>query len=106
MKTFRLISLLEGSSYLLILSVTLGMISRDFVFPLGISHGILFITYLALSLYASHKRGWSVITWLLVCSASIVPFAFLVIELFLRKEFGKGDDIDPSLNQTADGSST
>ena len=86
MKTFRLISLLEGISYLLILSVTLGIISRDHVFFLGVIHGVLFTVYLVLSLYAAHKRSWSVTVWLLVFLASIVPFAFIGVELFLRKE--------------------
>jgi integral membrane protein len=99
MKAFRLASLLEGISYLLILSVTLGIISRDYVFPLGAIHGALFFAYLILSLYASHKRSWSVIVWLLVFLASIVPFAFITVELFLRKELSKAGDIASQLNQ-------
>lgn len=94
MKAFRLASLLEGISFLLILSVTLGIISRDYVFPLGVGHGLLFVAYLALSLYASHKRSWSVIVWLLVFLASIIPFAFIVVELFLRKELSKGYGVE------------
>lgn len=86
MKIFRLVSLLEGISYLLILSISLGMISRDYVFYLGSAHGGLFIVYIILSLYASHKRGWSVIVWLLVFMASLVPFAFIAVEFYLRKE--------------------
>ncbi len=86
MKYFRLVSLLEGFSYLLILSVSLGFISRDFVFNLGMAHGVLFILYLALSLRVSHQKGWSVVVWMLVFLASIVPFAFLAVEAFMRKE--------------------
>jgi len=86
LKIFRFASLLEGISYLIILSVTLDLISRDYVFPIGITHGALFLTYLILSLHASHKRRWSVIAWLLIFLASIVPFAFVAVELFLRKE--------------------
>ncbi|MBA4502418.1 DUF3817 domain-containing protein [Marinobacterium marinum] len=86
MKFFRAISALEGLSYLLILSVTLGIISREFVSMLGMAHGILFIVYLVLSLQASHKRGWSVTVWSLVFLASLVPFAFIAVESFLRKE--------------------
>ncbi len=86
MKYFRLVSLLEGFSYLLILSVSLGFISRDFVFNLGMAHGVLFILYLALSLRVSHKRGWSVVVWIFVFLASLVPFAFLAVEAFMRRE--------------------
>ncbi len=106
MKLFRLVSIFEGFSYLLILSVTLGLISRDFVFQLGIGHGVLFIAYLMLSLHASHKRGWSVIVWLLVFLASLVPFAFIAVELFIRKEIGEDTGAEPSLDQSVDSMST
>lgn len=86
MNIFRLASLLEGISYLLILSITLGIISREYVFLLGSMHGILFIAYFILSLHASHQRSWSVIVWLLVFVASVVPFAFIAVEFYLRKE--------------------
>ncbi|WOH36421.1 DUF3817 domain-containing protein [Thalassotalea fonticola] len=89
MKVFRLASLFEGISYLLILSITLGIISRDYVFYLGSLHGALFIAYLILSLHASHKRNWSVIVWLLVFLASIVPFAFIAVEFYIRKQLSE-----------------
>jgi integral membrane protein len=99
-KIFRLVSLLEGISYLLILSVTLGMIGREYVFPLGVAHGVLFVAYLILSLNVSHTKSWSVIVWLLVFLASIVPLAFIVVELFLRKDMEGADNTEPSVNQT------
>jgi len=98
LQLFRLISVLEGISYLLILSVSIELIGRDFVFPLGMSHGVLFMFYLMLSLQVSHQRSWSVMVWLLVFFASLVPFAFIVVELFLRKEqqrLGDKDQIKP-----------
>ena len=92
MKYFRVASLLEGASYLAILSVTAGLISRDYVSVIGAAHGVLFILYLLLSLQASHKQGWSVITWLLIAFASVVPFAFIAVEVYLRKEM-RGQEI-------------
>lgn len=86
MKSFRVISLLEGLSYLVILSVTVGVIGREYVFPLGAIHGVLFILYMMMSLQTSHKQGWSIITWLLVFLASVIPFAFVLVDFFLRKE--------------------
>lgn len=86
LQPFRIASLLEGLSYLVILAVTLGVISREFVFPLGMLHGMLFVAYLVLSLQASHKRGWSILTWLLLLLAAVIPFAFIAVEYFLRKE--------------------
>ena len=85
MRVFRLVSLLEGISYLLILSVTLGVISRDYVSYLGMMHGVLFLAYLIFSLHASDQQKWSVITLLLLFLASIVPFGFLGVEFYMRK---------------------
>ncbi|ORU91665.1 MAG: hypothetical protein A6F70_00360 [Cycloclasticus sp. symbiont of Bathymodiolus heckerae] len=86
LKYFRVISIVEGLSYLTILSVTLGLISREFVFYLGMFHGFLFIIYLVLSFIVSDKKGWPILTWLALFLASVVPFAFIFVELFLRKE--------------------
>ena len=86
LQTFRAISLLEGLSYLAILSVTLGVISRDFVYMLGMAHGMLFTLYLLLSLLLAGKKGWSLIVWLGLFSASLIPFAFIAVEIFLRKQ--------------------
>ena len=84
-KVFRTVSLLEGFSYLVILSVTLGVIGREWVFSLGMAHGVLFVVYLALSLTVSEKKGWPVWGWLLLMLASVVPFAFVIVEVFIRK---------------------
>ncbi len=89
LKIFRIASLLEGCSFLLILCVSLGMISREFVFTIGMTHGALFLSYFVLSLFASHTQGWSVVRWLMVVLASIIPFAFIPMEMFLQKELRK-----------------
>jgi len=81
-----MVSVIEGISYLVILSVTLGLMSREYIFPIGITHGVLFLMYLILSLQASHKKSWSVIIWFLIFLASVIPFAFIAVDVFLRKE--------------------
>lgn len=86
---FRIASLLEGSSYLLILSVSLGFISREFVQSIGMGHGILFLGYVVFLMLASHKQNWSVLILGLMFLAAFVPFAFLIVEFFLRKEHQK-----------------
>lgn len=89
LKAFRIASLLEGCSYLLILCVSLGLISRELVFVLGMAHGALFIVYVVLSLLVSHKQAWPLMTWFLVFLASLVPFAFVLVEIFVKKELRK-----------------
>ena len=85
MKVFRTTSVLEGLSYLVILSVTLGFIGREWVSILGMTHGILFMLYLVLSLTVSNKKEWPVWGWLILLLASVVPFAFILVEVYLRK---------------------
>ncbi len=87
---FRAASVAEGLSYLVILSVSLGFISRDFVFMIGMTHGVLFLAYMVLSLWVSNSRNWSVVVWMLIFLAAVVPFAFIGVELFLRREEQKG----------------
>ena len=89
LQSFRVASFLEGISFLLILSVTLGVISRDYVFFLGMGHGVLFLLYLIFSLVAAHKQSWSLIVWLLVFLASVTPFGFIGVDLFLKREMAK-----------------
>lgn len=91
---FRTVSVIEGLSYLVILSVTLGMISRDYVFVLGMTHGVLFMGYLVLSLLVCNARGWSVMVWLGLFLAAVVPFAFIPVEVLLRRKAVSATDAD------------
>ena len=84
LQTFRAISVAEGLSYLAILAVTVGLLSREFVFSLGVLHGALFVLYVVVSLLVTHLRRWSVMAWLGLLLAAIVPFAFLAVEFRLR----------------------
>lgn len=83
---FRIISVLEGVSFLMILSVTLGLISREYVGFLGMGHGVLFMLYLVFSLQVATKQSWTLIVWLPIFLASLIPFAFLGVEFYLRKK--------------------
>ena len=91
LKVFRVASLLEGASYLLILCVSLSLVNREFIFPIGMGHGVLFLAYFMLSLLASHKQSWSVVVWILVLFAAVVPFAFIAVEVFIRKQLLKNE---------------
>lgn len=87
LKLFRAISVMEGLSYLAILSVTLGLISRDYVSQIGMGHGVLFMLYLFLSVLVSDKQRWPLKIWISIFLASIIPFAFVLVEYYLRKVF-------------------
>lgn len=83
---FRLISFVEGLSYLLILSVTLGVLSRDFVSVLGMTHGVLFVVYIVALLATATVEKWSLLYTLLLFVASLVPFAFIAVEWHLKQQ--------------------
>ncbi len=82
---FRAISFFEGLSYLAILGVSFGFISRDYVSSLGMGHGILFICYMFVCMAVANKEGWPSKVSFAIFIASLVPFAFIPVELFLKK---------------------
>lgn len=89
LKLFRIVSLIEGMSYLLILCVSLGFISRDLVAIIGMGHGALFVLYVVLLILAACKQGWSMGVCFLLFLSALIPFAFVLVEMFLEKELRK-----------------
>ena len=85
LQCFRAISIFEGLSYIAILSISFGFLSRDYVSILGMVHGVLFMFYLLLSLIVSNKQKWPPLILLSLFIASIVPFAFIGVEIFLSR---------------------
>ncbi len=90
LKTFRALSLIEGLSLMTLLFVA--MPARyyfgvsDLMFPVGMTHGILWLAYLVMSLTVSHKQGWSVAFWTMILLASVIPFACFVVDSKLKSE--------------------
>jgi integral membrane protein len=84
LKSFRVLSLIEGTSLLLLLFAAmparhyLGI--SDIVFYAGMTHGMLFLAYAVGSLIVSHQQKWSVGFWLMVFLASVVPFACFILD--------------------------
>ena len=89
LKFFRMFSLIEGLSLVTLLFIAMPakyQLGYDFVWPVGMTHGILWLIYIALSLLVSHKQGWSVLFWLMVLVASITPFACFFLDRKLKQE--------------------
>ena len=89
-KLFRLITLLEGSSYLLLLFVAVPlkylMGDESYVKLLGMPHGVLFITYIVLSFVMQKKMNWNTTSFIIILLASIIPFGtFYVDKKYLSK---------------------
>lgn len=78
LKILKVIGLIEGISFLVILFITMPL---KYIFsmpelnkPVGMAHGVLFIAYVILVLVVGLERKWKIssIIWSLL--ASIIPF--------------------------------
>lgn len=88
-KAFRLISFLEGISYLLLLFIALPIKyiqgNELYVKILGMPHGILFIGYILLAILIQKKMKWNLKAMVVISLASIIPFGtFYVDKKYLR----------------------
>lgn len=81
---FRIVALLEGVSYILLLFIAtpIKYLSGDpqYVKLLGMPHGILFIAYIALAFMLKNDFKWNSKELLTVLVASIIPFGTFYID--------------------------
>ncbi len=90
MKTFfRVVSFLEGTSYLLLLFIAVPvkywMNDPQYVKLLGMPHGLLFVGYIVLAFLLKSELNWSIKKLGVVLIASILPFGtFYVDKKYLR----------------------
>ena len=83
-KVFRIISYLEGISYILLLfiAVPIKYYANDpsLVKLLGMPHGLLFVAYGILSLVNSKEYKWNSKKTLVVLISSIIPFGTFYVD--------------------------
>ncbi|MEO8258846.1 MAG: DUF3817 domain-containing protein [Acidobacteriota bacterium] len=89
-RQFRLVALLEGSSFLVLLFIAMPLKYLASL-PLavrivGIVHGLLFLMFMAALYRASRKREWPLRRALLAFVSSIVPFGTFAFDRSLRRE--------------------
>ncbi len=92
LRSFRLLSLIEGLSLLVLLFLAMPakyQFGHDFVWPVGMTHGVLWLAYVLASLVVSHLRKWSVGAWLLALLSSVVPFGFVLLDRRLKREIAQ-----------------
>ena len=81
---FRLISFLEGISYLLLLfiAVPIKYFQGDatYVKMLGMPHGILFMGYIILVILIQKQMKWNLKTMGVVALASLIPFGTFYVD--------------------------
>jgi integral membrane protein len=83
-KILRVISYLEGISYILLLfiAVPIKYYANDpsLVKLLGMPHGLLFVAFVILSFVNSKKYNWSFIKTIVVLISSIIPFGTFYVD--------------------------
>ncbi|MFK7050888.1 DUF3817 domain-containing protein [Flavobacterium columnare] len=86
LKFFRNIALLEGVSYIVIMLNMLMIkpfnltLYKMLLFPVGMSHGVLFILYVILAFLLQRKLKWDFRTTIVILLASLIPFGTFYIE--------------------------
>lgn len=83
-KIFRIVSILEGVSYLLLLFIATPIKyladNDSLVKLLGMPHGLLFIAYVILAIMLKYEENWDSKKFFMVLIASIIPFGTFYID--------------------------
>ncbi len=88
-QTLRVVGLLEGLSFLLLLFIAMPM---KYMFDnpvlvkyVGMGHGVLFILFLIVLFTVCEKQKWSITIFLMGLAASILPFGPFVFDRKLKR---------------------
>jgi integral membrane protein len=85
-RIFKNIAILEGISYLVLFANMLLIKPIDIVlyktmlYPIGMTHGLLFIGYVFLAVVLKKSQNWNFISLLVVLTASLLPLATFFVE--------------------------
>jgi integral membrane protein len=81
---FRIVALLEGVSYILLLCIATPikylLHDAQYVKLLGMPHGLLFIAYIAFAILFKKEFSWNNNQFLIVLLAAIIPFGTFYID--------------------------
>jgi integral membrane protein len=85
-KLFKFVAIAEGISYLVLFFNMLVIKRVDLVlyksllYPIGMAHGILFISYVVLAFLIWKNQQWSLKEFFIVQVASLLPFGTFYVE--------------------------
>ena len=90
-KLFKFIAIAEGISYLVLFFNMLVVkrlnleLYKLLLYPIGMSHGLLFMSYVAIAFIIWKNQKWTIIELLIVQLGSLIPFGtFYVEKKYLR----------------------
>lgn len=86
---FRIVSFLEGISYLLLLFVAVPIKyvngNPEYVKMLGMPHGLLFMLYIVLAIVLKKEMKWNTKSLAIILACAVIPFGtFYVDKKYLR----------------------
>lgn len=85
---FKITSLLEGLSYILLLFIAVPIKylqgNPEYVKMLGMPHGILFVLYIVLAIMLKSELKWNNKTFGVVCLLSILPFGTFFVGKYFK----------------------
>jgi len=87
-KNFRIVALIEGISFLILLAMSVVKHtggSEVGVQILGPLHGVVFIAYIAMAWMIHEQLNWSNRTTAVVMFAGVVPFGGIAVDRWLGK---------------------
>ena len=85
-KLFKFIAIAEGISYLVLFFNMLVIkrlnpeLYKTLLFPIGMAHGVLFISYVVLAFIIWKNQQWNIKEIIIVQVASLLPFGTFYIE--------------------------
>ena len=81
---FRVIALLEGISYILLMTIGLyfkyELNDDTYVKLLGMPHGVLFILYILIAFLLRKQEKWNFINFAIILFASLIPFGTFYVD--------------------------
>lgn len=84
LRFFKIIAFLEGISLLILFFFAMPMKrifgQPEYIFPIGMAHGLLFIAYIILATMLKFEKDWSGKKLAVISLASIIPFGTFYIE--------------------------
>lgn len=86
LKIFKVVAILEGISYLvlfanmLIIKPNYPDLYKTLLYPIGMTHGVLFIGYVVLAILLKSEQNWDWSKLGIILVASLLPFATFWVE--------------------------
>jgi integral membrane protein len=85
-KLFKFIAIAEGISYLVLFFNMLVVkrlnleLYKLLLYPIGMAHGLLFMSYVAIAFIIWKNQKWTIIEFLIVQLGSLIPFGTFYVE--------------------------